>query len=148
VNGRSMLRDRSIAGLLTAEVISGLGGWMTYVCSVMPRWLLALPLSAPGVVGAVAASAFWNPIGNAPMLGVMTTRTRRAARQGHDQGRLRHARRPLGLAAAGPVIETVGTSAFFLLMAGGMALSVGYLVFVALRADRAALVGAEAPGRS
>jgi hypothetical protein len=116
--------------------------------AVIPRWLLALPLAAPGVVASVAASAFWNPIGNAPMIGLITTRTPAALRAKVMTALITFVvlAGPLGLVAAGPLIEAVGPRTFFLIIAAGMTVSAAYFVFIALRADRAELAAAPATG--
>jgi MFS family permease len=111
------------------------------IAGVIPRWLLALRLPAPGVMGAIGAGSFWNPIGNAPMISLMTTRTPPALRAKVMTAVVTFAvlAGPLGLGLAGPVIEAVGVHVFFLLVAAGMTLSALYFAFVALRADRAEL---------
>jgi MFS family permease len=53
MNGTSMLRDRSIAALLTAEVISGLGSWMTYLA--LP-WFVLTTTGSPTKMGFVLAA--------------------------------------------------------------------------------------------
>jgi MFS family permease len=116
------------------------------VAGVLPRWLLALRLPAPGVMGAIGASGFWNPIGNAPMIGLMTTRTPPALRAKVMTALVTFATLagPLGLGFAGPLIEAVGPRTFFLLVAVGMSASALYFAYIALRADRAELRAAMA----
>ncbi|MBD0347822.1 MAG: MFS transporter [Thermoleophilia bacterium] len=111
-----------------------------------PRWLLAANLPAPGVVGAVAASAFWNPIGNAPIIGVFTVRTPPALRAKAMTAIITFATLagPVGLALAGPTIEWLGPQLFFLVVAAGMSVTALYFAFVCLRADRRNLHAAPA----
>jgi MFS family permease len=116
------------------------------LASVLPRWLLALRLPAPGVMGAIGASSFWNPISNAPMISLMTTRTPPALRAKVMTALVTFATLagPLGLGFAGPLIDAVGPHTFFLLVAAGMSVSAAYFAFIALRADRAELQAAMA----
>jgi MFS family permease len=50
MNGRSMLRDRSMGALLIAEVISGFGSWMTYLA--LP-WFVLTTTGSPTRMGLV-----------------------------------------------------------------------------------------------
>ncbi|MFN2471767.1 MAG: MFS transporter [Gaiellaceae bacterium] len=108
------------------------------VAAALPRWLLSLGLPAQGVVGAVAASSFWNPIGNAPMLGVMTIRTPPELRAKVMTAVVTFVvlAGPVGLVAAGPLIEALGPQRFFLVIAAGMTAVSVYFAFVTLRAER------------
>jgi MFS family permease len=109
------------------------------LAGVAPRWLLSLGLPAPGVVGAVATSFFWNPISNSPILGVLTVRTPPALRAKVMTALVTFATLagPLGLIAAGPLIEAAGPRVFFLIVAAGMTTTSSYFAVVALRVDRA-----------
>ena len=128
---------------LRVAAVANIGG-------VLPRWLLGLPLAAPGVVGAIAASSFWNPIGNAPMIGLITTRTPVVLRAKVMTALVTFVvlAGPVGLVAAGPLVEAVGPHTFFLIIAAGMTASAAYFVFIALRADRAELAVAPVTGRA
>lgn len=109
----------------------------TFVGAI-PRWLLALPLPAPGVAGTVAAAAFWNPITNSPMISVITVRTPPALRAKVMTAVVTFATvaGPLGLVAVGPLLGVLGARTVFGLIAAGMTASALFFVGVALRADQ------------
>ena len=76
------------------------------------------------------------------MVGVMTMRTPAALRAKVMTALVTFVvlAGPVGLAAAGPVIEWLGPRPFFLVVAAGMSATALYFVSVALRADRAETV--------
>jgi hypothetical protein len=112
-------------------LLAGVAG----IASVLPRWLLGIELPVAGVVAVLAASAFWNPIGNAPMLGIFTLRTPPALRAKAMTALITFATlaMPAGLILVGPLLEAWGPRPVFLVLAAGMTASSLFFAWVALR---------------
>jgi MFS family permease len=98
----------------------------------LPIWLLAAQPALPVALAALALSAFSNPFVNAPFFGILTTRTPEALRAKVMTAviTLATVAGPLGLLAAGPLIEHAGLGwTFGIVAAGETAVS---LLFIAL----------------
>ena len=101
----------------------------------LPIWLLALDLPLWATMAALFASAFFGPLVNAPLIGLMTTRTPAALRPKVMTSVMTMAMLagPLGIAAAGPLLEALGTRAVFGIIAAGMTLFALYFGSVLVR---------------
>ncbi len=101
-------------------------GAVAFAAMTVPIWFLALPLQAVGVVLALAVSALFGPMINAPLIGVITMRTPEALRPKVMTAIITLAMLagPVGLLVAGPLLESIGPQAVFLLVAAGETLAV------------------------
>lgn len=101
----------------------------------LPIWLLALDLPLWATMAALFASAVFGPLVNAPLLGLMTTRTPAALRPKVMTSVMTMSMLagPLGIAAAGPLLEALGTRAVFGIIAAGMTLFALYFGSVLVR---------------
>ncbi len=101
----------------------------------LPIWLLGLDLPLWATMAALFVSTIPQPLVNAPVIGLMTTRTPEALRPKLMTAVLTIAMLagPIGLAAAGPLLETLGTRPVFAIIAGGMTVFALYFASVALR---------------
>jgi MFS family permease len=101
----------------------------------LPIWLLGLDLPLWATMAALFASTIPQPLVNAPVIGLMTTRTPEALRPKLMTAVLTIAMLagPIGLAAAGPLLEAFGTRTVFALIAAGMTVFALYFASVALR---------------
>jgi len=100
----------------------------------VPIPLLALHLPAWGVVGALFVSSLFGPLVNAPLIGVITTRTPAALRAKVMTGVMTASALggPVGRLAVGPVYEWHGLAVVFGAIA--LTMSVGAALFVAVAA--------------
>jgi predicted permease len=114
------------------------------VAAPLPLFLLALTLPWPVAVALVASFAFFTPLINAPIIGVITVRTPPALRPKVLTAvmTVATAAGPLGFVAAGVALQHVSLAVVFLVVAGGM-LAGGIACAAVLR--RASAEGA-APG--
>ena len=103
--------------------------------AVLPRWLLGVELPAYAVVGVLAAATFWNPIGNAPMVSLLTVRTPPALRAKVMTTVITFATvgAPAGLFAVGPLLDAVGPRPVLLGIAACMTVTSSFFVVIALR---------------
>jgi MFS family permease len=101
----------------------------------LPIWLLGLDLPLWATMAALFVSTIPQPLVNAPVIGLMTTRTPEALRPKLMTAVLTIAMLagPVGLAAAGPLLEAFGTRAVFVIIAAGMTVFALYFASVALR---------------
>jgi MFS family permease len=101
----------------------------------LPIWLLGFELPLWATMAALFASTISQPLVNAPVIGVMTTRTPEALRPKVMTAVLTIAMLagPIGLVAAGPLLEAFGTSTVFVIIAAGMTVFALYFASVALR---------------
>ena len=101
----------------------------------LPIWLLGLDLPLWATLAALFASTIPQPLVNAPVIGLMTTRTPEALRPKLMTAVLTIAMLagPIGLVAAGPLLEAYGTRAVFVIIAAGMTVFALYFASVALR---------------
>jgi MFS family permease len=101
----------------------------------LPIWLLGLDLPLWATLAALFASTIPQPLVNAPVIGLMTTRTPEALRPKLMTAVLTIAMLagPIGLIAAGPLLEAYGTRTVFVIIAAGMTVFALYFASVALR---------------
>jgi MFS family permease len=103
--------------------------------ATLPIWLLGLDLPAIGVMAVLFTYSLATPLINAPLIGLITTRTPVALRPKVMTAVLTFAllAGPVGMAAAGPLLEAWGPRHVFLLVAGGQLLGSIPFAAVALR---------------
>jgi MFS family permease len=101
----------------------------------LPIWLLGLDLPLWATMAALFVSTIPQPLVNAPVIGLMTTRTPEALRPKLMTALMTIAMLagPIGLAAAGPLLQEFGTRPVFVLIACGMTVFALYFASVALR---------------
>ena len=101
----------------------------------LPIWLLGLDLPLWATMAALFVSTVPQPLVNAPVIGLMTTRTPEALRPKLMTALLTVAMLagPVGLAAGGPLLEALGTRPVFAIIAAGMTVCALYFASVALR---------------
>ncbi len=101
-------------------------GAVAFALMTLPIWLLVLPLPAVGVVAALATSALFGPLINAPIIGAITMRTPDALRPKVMTAVITLAMLagPFGLLIAGPLLQSFGPQSVFLLVAAGETLAV------------------------
>ncbi len=105
------------------------------VALTLPIWLLLADLPAWGVVGALFVSAIFGPLVNAPLLGVLTTRTPTGLRPKVMTALITFAMLagPVGLLVAGPLLERFGPHTVFGVVAAGELAAALVFAAVALR---------------
>jgi hypothetical protein len=96
-------------------------GAVAFVALTLPIWVLVAELPVWGVVAALLASSFFVPLVNAPLIGVITIRTPPPLRAKVLTAVVTFAMLagPVGLFAAGPLLEAWGPHAVFGIVAGG-----------------------------
>ena len=117
-------------------------GATAFVALTLPVFALSLDLPVPAVMVALAASSFFGPLVNAPLIGVITVRTPEALRAKVMTSVLTMAllAGPLGLVVAGPLLESWGPRPVFLLVATGQLLATIPFAIVAFGNERVAPV--------
>ncbi|MCZ7588091.1 MAG: MFS transporter [Gaiella sp.] len=112
-------------------------GATAFVMLTLPVFALSLELPVPAVMVALAASSFFGPLVNAPLIGVLTTRTPEALRAKVMTAVLTTAMLagPIGMVLAGPLLESWGPRPVFLLVAAGQLLATIPFAVVAFRGD-------------
>jgi MFS family permease len=110
-------------------------GATAFVALTLPVFALSLELPVPAVMTALAASSFFGPLVNAPLIGVITMRTPEAVRAKVMTAVLTMAMLagPVGLLVAGPLLESWGPRPVFLLVATGQLLATIPFALVAFR---------------
>jgi MFS family permease len=110
-------------------------GALSLVALTLPLGLLVLPLPVVGVVAVLFLSSLFGPLVNAPLIGLLTTRTPEAVRAKVMTAVLTFAllAGPAGLLAAGPLLEGWGARPVFLLVAAGQLAGATFFAAVALR---------------
>jgi MFS family permease len=110
-------------------------GAVAFVALTLPIWALVAELPAWGVVAALFASAFFGPLVNAPLIGVITTRTPEPLRAKVMTAVVTFAMLagPVGLFVAGPLLERFGPHVVFAIVAAGQLAASLAFAFVALR---------------
>jgi predicted MFS family arabinose efflux permease len=114
-------------------------GSTAFVALTLPIFVLGFELPVPVVMAALAASSFFSPLVNAPLIGVITMRTPEALRAKVMTAVITTAMLagPLGVAIAGPLLESWGPRHVFLLVASGQVLATIPFALVAFGASRA-----------
>jgi MFS family permease len=117
-------------------------GATAFVMLTLPVFALSLELPVPAVMTALAASSFFGPLVNAPLIGVITTRTPEALRAKVMTAVLTTAMLagPIGMVVAGPLLESWGPRPVFLLVAAGQLLATIPFAVVAFGGERVAPV--------
>ena len=117
-------------------------GATAFVILTLPVFALSLELPVPAVMTALAASSFFGPLVNAPLIGVITTRTPEALRAKVMTAVLTTAMLagPIGMVVAGPLLESWGPRPVFLLVAAGQLLATIPFAVVAFRQNESAAV--------
>lgn len=117
-------------------------GATAFVILTLPIFALSLELPVPAVMTALAASSFFGPLVNAPLIGVITTRTPEALRAKVMTAVLTTAMLagPIGMVFAGPLLQSWGPRPVFLLVAAGQLLATIPFAVVAFRQNEAAAV--------
>lgn len=115
-------------------------GASAFVALTIPIFALGLELPAIGVMGALALSAFFGPLVNAPLITVITTRTPGPLRAKVTTAVITVAllAGPVGYAIAGPLLEAWGPHTVFVLVATGQLLATVPFAAVAFRQSPAA----------
>ncbi len=105
------------------------------VVDTLPLFLLGFHLQWWGIVAALFAGAIGQPIVNAPLISIMTTRPPEALRAKVMTAVLTFATLagPIGLVGVGPLLQTFGAHAVFVGLAGGALGSALYFVAVVVR---------------
>ena len=105
------------------------------VAMPLPLFLLSLDLPLWATMAALFVSTIPQPLVNAPVIALMTTRTPEALRPKLMTSVLTVVMLagPIGYAVAGPLLEELGTRTVFAIVAGGMTLFALYFASVALR---------------
>jgi MFS family permease len=108
------------------------------VAQALPLWLLAGGLPLVGIGAALVVSGVFNSLSNAPMFAVLTARVPESLRAKTMTAAmtLTMLAGPLGLAAAGPALERLGTRPVFLAIAGLATASALGFATIALRYAR------------
>ena len=119
-------------------------GGASLVALSLPLPLLAFDLPVAAIVAVLAVSSFFGPLVNAPLIGVITTRTPAALRAKVMTAVLTVAMLagPLGLLVAGPLLESQGPHRVLLIVAAGQFLAA--MPFASLAFRRAAAAPAAA----
>jgi MFS family permease len=102
---------------------------------VLPIWLLGLDLPAWGVVLVLFASGVPQPLVNAPTISLITAKAPAALRPKVMTALMTIAMLagPLGILAAGPLLEQLGPRTVFLFIAGGLTVFAAFFAWVAVR---------------
>jgi MFS family permease len=112
------------------------------VADTLPLFLLALPLPWWGIVVALFAGAVGQPLVNAPLLGILTTKPPEAIRPKVMTAVLTFATvaGPVGLLAVGPLLQAYGPRTVFVAIAAGALGSALFFVAVVARYRASAAV--------
>ncbi len=110
-------------------------GAFAFVGLVLPLWLLGFDLPAIGVMAVLFVSSIFGPLVNAPLIGVLTTRTPEALRPKVMTAVLTFAllAGPAALVAVGPLLGAIGVHGVFVVVAAGQSVAVSLFAAVALR---------------
>jgi predicted MFS family arabinose efflux permease len=113
-------------------------GAVALVALTVPIPLLGLPLPAAAVIAVLFTAAIFGPLVNAPLIGVLTTRTPEALRPKVMTGVITMAllAGPIGLLVVGPLLASWGPRPVLLFVAVGQFLASLPFAFVALRRER------------
>ena len=121
-------------------------GAVSLVALTLPIWLLLADLPVWGVVGALFVSSLFGPLVNAPLIGVLTIRTPEPLRPKVMTALVTFAMLagPVGLLAAGPLLQQLGPQPVFGIVAAGELLAALVFAAVALRHEEPPLPVADA----
>jgi hypothetical protein len=110
---------------------------VAFVAGSLPLWLLPVELPVAVLVLVLAVFGAATPLINAPLIGVLTMRTPEALRAKVMAAVITVATLagPLGAAAAGPLIQSIGVRSVLGLVAGSMTLSALSFATVVVRRD-------------
>ena len=110
-------------------------GAVALVCLTIPIPLLGLPIPAGAVILVLFVGSIFGPLVNAPLIGLLTTRTPEALRPKVMTGVLTMAllAGPIGLVVVGPLLQNWGPRPVLLLVAAGQFLASLPFAFVAFR---------------
>ena len=113
-------------------------GATAFIALTLPIFALSLDLPVPALMTALAASSFFGPLVNAPLIGLITTRTPEALRAKVLTAVLTAAMLagPVGMVIAGPLLESWGPRQVFLLVATGQLLATIPFAIVAFGTER------------
>jgi MFS family permease len=102
---------------------------------MLPLWLLGLDLPAWAIMAVLFASSIPQSLVNAPVLGLLTTRTPEALRPKVLTAVITIAMLagPVGLVVAGPLLEWLGPRPVFVVVAAGQTVFAAFFAWVALR---------------
>jgi MFS family permease len=108
---------------------------LSLVALTLPLGLLGFPLPVWGVVAVLFVSSLFGPLVNAPLIGLLTTRTPGPVRAKVMTAVLTFAllAGPVGLVVAGPLLESWGARPVFVLVAAGQLSAAAFFATVALR---------------
>jgi MFS family permease len=114
----------------------------------LPLWLLAVSLPWPAATVVVAAFSLFAPIVNAPIIGILTTRTPEALRPKVMTAvmTVAVAAGPIGFLAAGEVLRYASLRVLFLAVAAGLTATSLLFAAVIRRSTPGPAVGELAPG--
>ncbi len=117
-------------------------GATAFIFVTLPVFALSLDLPVPALMTALAASSFFGPLVNAPLIGVITMRTPEAIRAKVMTAVLTTAMLagPLAMVVAGPLLQAWGPHRVFLLVATGQLLATIPFAIVAFRHHERAAV--------
>ena len=110
-------------------------GAFAFVGLVAPLWLLGFDLPATGVMAVLFVSSIFGPLINAPLIGVLTTRTPEALRPKVMTAVVTFAllAGPAALVVVGPLLAAIGARGVFVVVAAGESVAVALFAVVALR---------------
>ena len=108
---------------------------VSIVAMMLPLWLLGVELPAWAVMLALFASAVPQPLVNAPIVSLIVGGAPEALRPKVMTSLLTLAMLagPIGLLAAGPLLESFGPRPVFLLIAAGMTFFAAFFAWIAVR---------------
>ncbi|MDQ3992272.1 MAG: MFS transporter [Actinomycetota bacterium] len=108
---------------------------VSIVAMMLPLWLLGVELPAWAVMAALVASAIPQPLVNAPILALIIGRAPEPLRPKVMTSLMTLAMLagPLGLLAAGPLLERLGPRPVFLVIAAGMTFFALFFAWIAVR---------------
>ena len=115
------------------------------VADTLPLFLLALPLPWWGVVAILFTGAIGQPLVNAPLLGILTTKPPEAIRPKVMTAVVTFATiaGPVGLLGVGPLLQAYGARTVFVVIAGGALGSALFFVGVVMHYRSSIVLAAE-----
>jgi MFS family permease len=132
-----------VGTIIAFQLVTRVGPYKLAAAAVvgiaLPLWLLTFDLPLGVILAALTVSALCSPLVNAPMFGVITTRTPKAILPKVMTAIITLATLagPIGLVAVGPLIEHTSLTWAFALVAAGSTLAAAMFVHAIVRAQRA-----------